>query len=497
MAKLSEKLLNDLGKLDGEKLTAKTQVEIECIEDITDIVKTYLLGQPFKENMTTYSPNNFNLKKLNDVLPIQKISKSYVDKLEKNTVEKTQNLSYQDIHILQEGQTFIDEKQIKIKKRQESDTESVDSILAIQKSKFESNVFINCDLHRTNDHSSIEVLIAQQRNKSLTFFLQIKKQRLHKLKNSDSTTYEIKQNGCNFYNKTTHKIFNKKYESDKNKKQLLSKIATKEPNYLQNNYQNDLQLLNIKKSNKKVVEKEIIDSQFLNDSKKIKRPKRKFSFESSSSTDNQLQPSFYNLQTMGQYLEQKSIFRKIKKYDSETSTDYEKNSKSGITHVILKKKEAHSNFEVAIECENIEILKSEKLKELPEQKYENLEYTKTIQHNKTHVPIIYYVEKTLHIANKFKNYFNILEFSQKELNQIVHIKRKDKNQDILSTSCIIIESLRYKTNEHKLREYSIKNENFNILMKSCGTIEEKTSTDWSESITGNNCINKKKLFLFF
>jgi hypothetical protein len=47
LAKLSERLLADLAALDDqeeEQNTAVTRVEIECIEDVTDIVKTYLIG---------------------------------------------------------------------------------------------------------------------------------------------------------------------------------------------------------------------------------------------------------------------------------------------------------------------------------------------------------------------------------------------------------------------------------------------------------------------
>lgn len=46
LAKLSERLLSDLASLDDsqEQITAVTRVEIECIEDVTDIVKTYRIG---------------------------------------------------------------------------------------------------------------------------------------------------------------------------------------------------------------------------------------------------------------------------------------------------------------------------------------------------------------------------------------------------------------------------------------------------------------------
>lgn len=55
MAKVSEKLIADLATLDesADQLTAVTRVEIERIEDVTDIVKTYRIGEaaPKEEEM--------------------------------------------------------------------------------------------------------------------------------------------------------------------------------------------------------------------------------------------------------------------------------------------------------------------------------------------------------------------------------------------------------------------------------------------------------------
>lgn len=47
LAKVSEKLLADLASLDdtADQMTAVTRVEIERIEDVTDIVKTYRIGE--------------------------------------------------------------------------------------------------------------------------------------------------------------------------------------------------------------------------------------------------------------------------------------------------------------------------------------------------------------------------------------------------------------------------------------------------------------------
>lgn len=513
MAKLSKKLLVDLGTLDGEQLTATTRVEIECVEDVTDIVKTYLIGQPIQEHSPLLLAKNVDIESdnFNNTPPIETLSKSYIDQLEKKTKEKAQTFPCQDIQILQKGQTFIDETQIKIQKRPESDTESVDSILAIQ--KLEPNVIADCDLHRTEDRSSIEVLIAQQRNEFLTFFLRIEKRRLRKLKNFDPIAYEIEQHGRNFYEKTIHKPFNKQFEIeeelDESKKQIPLKITSDQLNNIQlisdkniyhDYYQTTSQLSRIQENeenSKGGVFNFELDSQFHNDKVNIKRPKRKFSIESSSSsgTDNLVQPVFYDLQIKGQNLEEKSVLCKIKKYNSETSIDYEEHSKdSGITYVTLNKKEAHGQFEVTIEHANISTLKFKKLKEVPEQRYENLEYVKTIERNEN-IPKSYFVEKLIHISRYLTNYFNVHEFSQKELNQIVHIERKENSQRLLNANRSMSEPRRHQTIERKLREYTIENEHCSVLMENCSTLNEQAATDWGEPTLGKLFIKQKNIIL--
>lgn len=554
MAKLSEKLLANLGTLDGEQITAATRVEIECIEDITDIVKTYLIGQGTSEDLNLLSPNDFDIESisdnLSDIPPIETLSKSYVDRLEKEAEEEAQSLPRQDICILQEGRTFIDGTQIRAQKRPESDTESVDSILAVQKRKFEPSVIADCDLHRTEDRSSIEVLIAQQRTEALTFILRIEKCHSRKLKNLGPIAYEMEQIGRNFHDKTVHKPFTKQFESDEEsdegKKRIPPTIIIDEVGdinsipeeeifqvdyYVHHDLQTTSQLSRIQENDENAeggIFNLELASQIHSGNSNIRQPRRKFSIDSSlsSGSDNQPQPAYYDLQAKGQHLEGKSILRKMQRYDSETSIDYEERGKGGgITHVILIKKEAHGRFEVTIEGANIAQSECKKFKEIPDQRYENLEYIKTIDRNED-VLSSYFIEKRFCDICNFKIDYKIpelkneqitviygiensninqrhfdaqskiqskrhetvfnkcSEFSQEELNQFVHVERKENDQRLLNADRSMSEPRRYETVKRKVREFSVATEHCAVLMESRGTLNERIATDWSEPITG-------------
>lgn len=123
LAKLSERLLADLAALDDsqEQITAVTRVEIECIEDVTDIVKTYLIGLAApKEEEPAPLP-------IEMPAPIELEQRIYVDELEPAPEE----LERRDIHLMQEGRLFEDRTRIGIQPvavlEMSDDQESVES----------------------------------------------------------------------------------------------------------------------------------------------------------------------------------------------------------------------------------------------------------------------------------------------------------------------------------------------------------------------------------
>ncbi|CAK5044914.1 unnamed protein product [Meloidogyne enterolobii] len=114
---------------------------------------------------------------------------------------------------------------------------------------------------------------------------------------------------------------------------------------------------------------------------------RVYSEESSVSsygatTTTEPKQGIYSMEMSGQLLEGMDRLRPMKRYESETSIDYEERAGGGITHVNMVRKEDKGSFELTIVCDNkwnIIPLPSLKAFERPKQLYEAMEFMKTIE----------------------------------------------------------------------------------------------------------------------
>uniref|UniRef100_A0A915MHE4 VWFA domain-containing protein n=1 Tax=Meloidogyne javanica TaxID=6303 RepID=A0A915MHE4_MELJA len=368
LAKLSERLLSDLASLDDskEQITAVTRVEIECIEDVTDIVKTYRIGlaapkeeeQPAPVQLPTMlAPpvEEFAYESASDHLselgPIELESRVYIDQLEPEELER------RDIRLMQEGRLFEDKARIGIQHRAAEEM-SEESIESAPKPPPEAAALVDCELQRREDRSLMEVYIAVPLLQHLTIIL-----RLHKAKR--------------------RRIQQQQMAAEESLELTETPILINAPPRIEVTTELPQQLLQALGTS--------FDYQLAGQHHEgrafLRTQGRVYSEESSVSsygatTTTEPKQGIYSMEMSGQLLEGMDRLRPMKRYESETSIDYEERAGGGITHVNMVRKEDKGSFELTIVCDNkwnIIPLPSLKAFERPKQLYEAMEFMKTIE----------------------------------------------------------------------------------------------------------------------
>ncbi|CAD5215087.1 unnamed protein product [Bursaphelenchus xylophilus] len=466
LGKLSERLLADIASLDGDDIIASTRVEIERIEDVTDIVKTYLIGQGVLEDDISE--------------PIEAI-----------------DLPKQDINLVKEGRDIDDTIKIGLKaKRPESDTESVNSLKF--KKKYEPEVTADCDLHRTEDRSSIKIIFAEARMAELALLIRIQRLKPKPLK-LEKANYGLESEGQEFKGETIIRNL-KKYPSDEEPE------SPKEP----------------PPSSYELVQQ----GQNLEGNVAISRDRRFSEAESEISTvhvEHEPPAAAYDFETAGRRLEGHSVFRKQKRY-SEASIDEVSlpgvRQRGGITYVTVVKKEDHGLFEVIMECPNVASPSSIKVKEIPDQRYENLEYMKVIERLGDNQE---YIEKILKTANSWKGAlnlnevnienttvifgldnarqtsdqievtrsyghrvgqsFNALEMSMETFNQQVCMERRETHPRDADVGTFMSDR-RTMSIVRDVMEFKVETEHCSVMMENRGAVQEQVQKGWADEVRG-------------
>uniref|UniRef100_A0A0N5A325 VWFA domain-containing protein n=1 Tax=Parastrongyloides trichosuri TaxID=131310 RepID=A0A0N5A325_PARTI len=153
LSKLSENLLNEMAILDAPE--TKTKVEVEIVEDITDIDKTYLIGIP--------------------VIEVEEEKKADIDdkQMEEISMPTLQVTEYNDLddakfEFMKEG-NFFEDRKIFQKEATVLPSDESESTAPIQIDRsIKANV--DCDLVRTEDRSTNEVIFVQT-NKDIASFV--------------------------------------------------------------------------------------------------------------------------------------------------------------------------------------------------------------------------------------------------------------------------------------------------------------------------------------
>ncbi|KAI1728589.1 copine domain-containing protein [Ditylenchus destructor] len=540
LAKLSERLLADLAALDGEQITAATRVEIERVEDITDIVKTYLIGEAAPEEEALPAPSEFQYESVSDQLsetapPLETQSKVYVDQLHVEEAPEDLDLAKKDIHILQPGQIFEDTARIgpQAQPVAEEDAESVDSGKRRQIEPRCVNAFADCALERTEDRSSMEIFIGLPLVAALTLILRVERQ-MRKAKLGPAA-YEMQRKGQRFDDKTKIRPPVKHFESEEEEepeKPRPPRITIDEvDDYEEIRVQMEEEPLTTEREAEGGAYEMEQAGQRMHGATQL-RHLRKYSSEESSSSGEGAQMSqsaVYDMQTAGQRLEGRSTLRRpMRKYSSETSIDYEERAegKGGITHVTLVKREADGRFEITIECPNWWSGPSPltKAKEIPDQKYENLEFMKTIENRSDfpmslrseitlketgqsrvivtlremaheQVTVVYGLEKTskfsnnlyandfyIHMTRQEKASARLSEYGAEAVTSMVYLTRTERDRQGEQSAERQLGVVRKETIRTQLKEFSTTEEHCAVLMESRGVRGERAATDWAGQI---------------
>nr|CAD2126844.1 unnamed protein product [Meloidogyne enterolobii] len=408
LAKLSERLLSDLASLDDsqEQITAVTRVEIECIEDVTDIVKTYRIGlaapkeeeQPAPVQLPTMlAPpvEEFAYESASDHLselgPIELESRVYIDQLEPEELER------RDIRLMQEGRLFEDKARIGIQHRAAEEM-SEESIESAPKPPPEAAALVDCELQRREDRSLMEVYIAVPLLQHLTIILRLHKAKRRRIQQQQMAAgYGYERQGRRYHD-ITRLAKTSRFESEESLELTETPpILINAPPRIEVTTELPQQLLQVHERLHEQQRKEInalgtsFDYQLAGQHHEgrafLRTQGRVYSEESSVSsygatTTTEPKQGIYSMEMSGQLLEGMDRLRPMKRYESETSIDYEERAGGGITHVNMVRKEDKGSFELTIVCDNkwnIIPLPSLKAFERPKQLYEAMEFMKTIE----------------------------------------------------------------------------------------------------------------------
>lgn len=149
---MSQRLLEGL-RQEGEELSAATHVEVEIIEDVTNILKTYVIGETAEDYLTeqpAIEPAVVEETVDRTPPPQQKVERIYVDVLEKEEEE----MEHAKVRLSMEGQHLEGQGSLqRIRRLQTEDSVDVTTPRC-------AHTFVDCDLVRREDRSDYLVRIA-------------------------------------------------------------------------------------------------------------------------------------------------------------------------------------------------------------------------------------------------------------------------------------------------------------------------------------------------
>uniref|UniRef100_A0A914HK24 Uncharacterized protein n=1 Tax=Globodera rostochiensis TaxID=31243 RepID=A0A914HK24_GLORO len=442
LAKVSEKLLADLASLDdsADQMTAVTRVEIERVEDVTDIVKTYRIGEaaPKEEEPaevpipTLLAPpmEEFTYESASDHLsdhlgPLEMESRIYIDQLEQDELEE---LEPRDIRLLREGVLIEGETRIGPKRKMAEEMSDEAESVEIRRER-EVIAQVDCDLHRNEDRSLMEVYIAVPLLQQLTVIMRIHRARPRRRTRELASGYGMERRG-QYFQDTAHLARKSRYESEESlaesavsavAPQLIApRITVERTTYTEEEQQQqqqqqsafryeaaELPPMPLSRERVEVLREKGGETHFreagagaatyqyelageLYDGRGTLRVAERRLQRREEETEEGMErasmeemhaAASYRMEQSGQLLEGDAKVRRTRRYESETSVDYEERAGGGITHVTMVKKEASGRFELTVELANefTPSLAPLHAREQLQQRYETLEYMRTLE----------------------------------------------------------------------------------------------------------------------
>uniref|UniRef100_A0A183C231 Copine domain-containing protein n=1 Tax=Globodera pallida TaxID=36090 RepID=A0A183C231_GLOPA len=444
LAKVSEKLLADLASLDdsADQLTAVTRVEIERVEDVTDIVKTYRIGEaaPKEEEPaevpipTLLAPpmEEFAYESASDHLsdhlgPLEMESRIYIDQLEQDELEE---LEPRDIRLLREGVLIEGEAHIGPKRKMAEEMSDEAESVEIRRER-EVGAQVDCDLHRNEDRSLMEVYIAVPLLQQLTVILRIHRARARRRTRELASGYGMERRG-QYFQDTAHLARKSRYESEESLAEsavsavalpqlIAPRITVERTTYTEEKQQQqqqqqqsafryeaaELPPMPLSRERLEVLREKGGETHFreagagaatyqyelagelydgrgtlrVADRRLQRREEETEEGMERASMEEMHAAASYRMEQSGQRLEGDAKVRRTRRYESETSVDYEERAGGGITHVTMVKKEASGRFELTVELANefTPLVAPLHAREQLQQRYETLEYMRTLE----------------------------------------------------------------------------------------------------------------------
>uniref|UniRef100_A0A7I5E7B1 ULP_PROTEASE domain-containing protein n=1 Tax=Haemonchus contortus TaxID=6289 RepID=A0A7I5E7B1_HAECO len=221
LSEVGQRLLRDLRE-DADAVSAVTHVEVEVVEDVTNILKTYVIGERAEEYLEEEMPQALHYEETADRTPSpilqEKVEKIYVDTLTREE-EEWHELEKADIRVMRDGHHFEGEGALKRTRRLETD----DSVEVVPKARC-ANAFADCDLIRREDSSNFTVHIAIPLVKEISMILT---RRVQKSQQKLSKAFAMEQAGQFFEDETSLRRLHGRVESAE--EENLIRIEEEEP----------------------------------------------------------------------------------------------------------------------------------------------------------------------------------------------------------------------------------------------------------------------------
>uniref|UniRef100_A0A8R1E6I1 Uncharacterized protein n=1 Tax=Caenorhabditis japonica TaxID=281687 RepID=A0A8R1E6I1_CAEJA len=211
LAEVSKKLLSELRE-DSEGVSALTHIEVEVVEDVTNILKTYVIGER-ADDVLAEEQLRLHYEQTADKTPppieYEKVEKIYVDELQKDKVKiELEDPEKADIHLIKNGRHFEGEGALKRVRKFETE-ESVETPTVIRMEPKCAHAFADCDVAKKEDTSNYTVKIAVPLVHTITFLLK----RAKMMRQQRAAGYEMEQEGQRFEDETTLRR-TKRYETE-------------------------------------------------------------------------------------------------------------------------------------------------------------------------------------------------------------------------------------------------------------------------------------------
>ncbi|VDO34395.1 unnamed protein product, partial [Onchocerca flexuosa] len=319
LSQLSQRLLHDIEMLDKhEEPKIITRVEVEITENVTKILKTYIVGES------------------NDLFLA-------VDQTAADVIQPTS-----DFKFLFEGQQFEDRSEIRPYEKADSDTTTT-AESTVQRPPLCINV--ECNLKRMEDHSLHEVNVAMPNVFSVVLSL-IRERILQQLPNL--VKYGMEQQGKQYSGETTIRRLHR-FDSTESSEELQTMMhAQKERTFFFEKPEKiepvKIPVLNITELDlRRMADTSAILANFAiprTDQSKLNIEHR-YEFREAGGGS-------YGMQQKGQHFEGEMVLKKKRRFSLESESISEEEDISGPTYLNLIKQEARGEFEVAIVLSNEE-----------------------------------------------------------------------------------------------------------------------------------------------